>query len=85
MGYCLSITFRTVRLLVVTGVLLPFVREAARETLSRARERYRTGRDGHALVPPAARRGPAVVARRVALVPSARLVQRLVTARPMGP
>lgn len=82
---CLPLTLQILGLLLATGALLPVVREAARETLSRARKRYGAGRESRAPVPSVNRLDPIVWTRLVPFVVTGRLVRWLVTARPMGP
>lgn len=81
----LPLTLRTLGLLLLAGVVLPVVREVAHDTLSQARKQYHGGRDGTELAPSVALLDPAVLSHLVPFVPIARLVQRLVAARPMGP
>lgn len=82
---CLPITLRMLGFLVLTRLVLPVVREAARETLSQAREQYDAGRGGERISPSVTRIDPAVLSRLVPFVPIDRLLRRLVAARPMGP
>lgn len=82
---CLPLTLRMLGLLFVTGVLLPVVQKAARETLSRARTHYGAGREDRTPTPPVTRIDPTVWSRLVPFVATGRLVRWLVTARPMGP
>jgi hypothetical protein len=79
------IQLRTLGVLVLTGLVLPLVRRAARETLSRARRQYRAGRTGRELSPRVSRLDPAVLSWLVPFVSTGRLLRRLVAARPMGP
>jgi hypothetical protein len=81
----LPLTLRTVGLFVLTGLVLPLIREVARETLSKARQQYGADRSARTPVPAVARLDPAVLSRRVPFVSTGRLVRWLVTARPMGP
>lgn len=80
----LPLTLRTVGLLLLAGVVLPVVREVAHETLSQARECYQSSRT-NVTGPSVARIDPFVLSRLVPFVPTARLLRRLVVARPMGP
>jgi hypothetical protein len=82
---CLPLTLRTLGLFVLAGLVLPVMREAARDTLSEARRRYGAGRPDRTPVPLVARIDQAVLARLVPFVPTGRILQWLVTARPMGP
>lgn len=79
------IQLRTLGVLVLTGLVLPLVRRAARETLSQARRQYRAGRTGRGLSPRVSRLDPAVLSWLVPFVSTGRLLRRLVAARPMGP
>jgi hypothetical protein len=81
----LPLTLRTIGVFVLTGLVLPVVQGMARETLSRARERYGAGQEHRTPVPPVAHLDPDVLSRLVPFVPTGRLVRWLVTARPMGP
>jgi hypothetical protein len=74
-----------VGLFVLTGLVLPIVREVARDTLSQAREQYGANSPAQSPVPLVTRLDPAVLTRRHRLVSTGRLVRWLVTARPMGP
>ena len=84
MGY-LPVSLRVLGVFVLTGLVLPLVRRAARETLSQARRQYRAGRTGQALSPTVSRLDPAVLSWLVPFVATGRLLRRLVAARPMGP
>ncbi|MFB6247631.1 MAG: hypothetical protein ABEL97_03590 [Salinibacter sp.] len=84
MGF-FPIQLRVLGVLVLTGLVLPLVRRAARRTLSQARSRYRAGRTGRTLSPRVSRLDPAVLSWLVPLVSTGRLLRRLVAARPMGP
>lgn len=65
--------------------LLPAVRDLAHETLSRAREHYRAGRETPALRPTESRHDSIARFPRVLTLNTGRLARLLVDARPMGP
>jgi hypothetical protein len=81
----LPLQLRALGVLVLTGLALLLVRQAARETLSQARRRYQAGRTGRVLSPTVSRLDPAVLSWLVPFVSTGRLLRRLVAARPMGP
>lgn len=82
---CLPLTLRTFWLLAGAGLVLPMIREVARETLSEARKQYAAGQPDQTPQPPVTWLDPAVLTRLVPFVATGRLLRRLVTARPMGP
>lgn len=81
----LPMTFRGVSLWALLMGMLPAVREAAQETLARAREQYHAGRSGEELVPSVTRLDPIALSSLVRSVSTGRLARLLVDARPMGP
>jgi hypothetical protein len=81
----LPFTFQGPGLLALLMSVLPAVREAAQETLARAREQYDAGRRGEELMPSVRRLDPVALSSLVPSVPTGRLARLLVDARPMGP
>jgi hypothetical protein len=81
----LPLTFQGPGLFALLMGLLPAVREAAHETLARAREQYNAGRSGEELIPCVRRLDPVALRSLVRSVPTGRLTRLLVDARPMGP